>query len=104
MSRDEVQSVLKSERYYQAFAIPRRFTFIHSIMHVLSLRKSERLGGGYENSAAQSIDVSNAQKMVRTSRGSVQARNLVITTGGYTGGLNRNSTILFADSDLCHGF
>ena len=90
MSRDEVQSVLKSERYYQAIRDPKAF-HIHPLNYARALAQEiERLGGKiYENSAAQSIDVSNAQKMVRTSRGSVQAKNLVITTGGYTGGLNK---------------
>ncbi len=75
MSRDEVQSVLKSERYYQAIRDPKAF-HIHPLNYARALAQEiERLGGKiYENSAAQSIDVSNAQKMVRTSRGSVQAK------------------------------
>jgi glycine/D-amino acid oxidase-like deaminating enzyme len=90
MSRDEVQAVLKSDRYYQAIHDPKAF-HIHPLNYARGLAQEiERLGGRiYENSAAVSMDVSGAEKSVRTSQGVVRAKNLVITTGGYTGPLNR---------------
>lgn len=90
MSRDEVQSVLKSDRYYQAVRDAKAF-HIHPLNYARGLAAEiERLGGRiYENSAAEAMDVSGSQKVVRTSQGSVRAKHLVITTGGYTGGLNK---------------
>jgi len=90
MSRDEVQSVLKSNRYYQAVRDTKAF-HIHPLNYARGLAAEiERLGGKiYENSAAEAMDVSGPQKVVRTSQGSVRAKNLVITTGGYTGGLSK---------------
>lgn len=90
MSRDEVQSVLKSDRYYQAVRDAKAF-HIHPLNYARGLAAEiERLGGRiYENSAAEAMDVSGSQKVVRTSQGSVHAKHLVITTGGYTGGLNK---------------
>lgn len=90
MSREEVQSVLKSERYYQAVRDPKAF-HIHPLNYARGLAQEiERLGGRiYESSASESIDVAGAQKVARTSRGSVRGKNLVIATGGYTGALNK---------------
>lgn len=90
MSRDEVHSVLKSERYFQAVRDAKAF-HIHPLNYARGLATEiERLGGKiYENSAAELMDVSGPQKVVRTSQASVRAKNLVITTGGYTGGLNK---------------
>ena len=90
MSRDAVQSVLKSDRYYQAIRDPNAF-HIHPLNYARGVAQEiERLGGKiYENSAAEAIEATGAQKQVRTSQGTIRAKNLVITTGGYTGSLSK---------------
>lgn len=90
MPREAVRSVLKSDRYYQAVRDTNAF-HIHPLNYARGLAQEiERLGGKiYENSIAVTIDTSGPQKMVRTNQGSVRAKNLVITTGGYTGSLSK---------------
>ena len=52
-------------------------------------REIERLGGRiFEQSPAISADFSGAEKRVKTAGGEVKARDVVFTTGGYTGALN----------------
>ncbi len=89
MDTAEVRSVLKSQRYFQALRDGRAF-HMHPLNYLRGLaREIERLGGRiYENSPADSTDLAGGQKRVKTAKGEVSARNVVFTTGGYTGPLN----------------
>jgi glycine/D-amino acid oxidase-like deaminating enzyme len=89
MDRDQVRAVLKSERYFQALRNPRAF-HMHPLNYLRGLaREIERLGGRIcEHSPATTVDISGAEKRVKTAGGSVKARDIVFTTGGYTGALN----------------
>lgn len=88
MDRDQVQAVLHSKRYFQAVRDPQAF-HMHPLNYLRAVaREIERLGGRiYEASAATVTDFSRPEKIVRTADGVVKARNVVITTGGYTTGL-----------------
>ncbi|MFC3073752.1 NAD(P)/FAD-dependent oxidoreductase [Shinella pollutisoli] len=89
MDRDAVRAVLKSERYFQALRNPAAF-HMHPLNYLRGLaREIERLGGRIcEGSAATGADLSGPEKRVTTAGGQVRARDVVFTTGGYTGGLN----------------
>lgn len=89
MDRDAVRSVLKSERYFQALRNPKAF-HMHPLNYLRAVaREIERLGGRIcEQSPATSLDVSGPEKRVKTAGGEVKARDVVFTTGGYTGSLN----------------
>jgi len=86
--RDRVRAVLKSQRYYQGLRNPTAF-HMHPLNYLRALAAEiERLGGRiYEQSAAESTDFSGPEKIVRTAKGTVRARDVVLTTGGYTGAL-----------------
>lgn len=89
MDRDAVRAVLKSERYFQALRNPNAF-HMHPLNYLRGLaREIERLGGRIcEQSSATAVDLGGAEKRVRTAGGEVRARDVVFTTGGYTGALN----------------
>ena len=89
MDKDAVRAVLKSERYFQALRNPNAF-HMHPLNYLRAVAAEvERLGGRiFEQSPATSVDFSGPEKRVKTARGEVRARDVVFTTGGYTGGLN----------------
>ena len=64
---DEVRSVLKSERYFQALRNPHAF-HMHPLNYLRAVAAEiERLGGRiYEGSAAISTDLSGSEKRIRT--------------------------------------
>ncbi|MCG7391586.1 FAD-binding oxidoreductase [Microvirga sp. ACRRW] len=87
-SRDEVQQLLVSPRYYQALLDPNAFHFNPLIYARALAAEIERLGGKiYEGSAVLSTEMDGATKVARTEHGSVSAEHLVIASGGYTGNL-----------------
>jgi len=88
MDRSQIRAVLKSNRYFQALRSPKSF-HIHPLNYVRAIaREIERLGGRiYENSAATDCQLPGPEKIVRTAHGQVKARQVVLTTGGYTGSL-----------------
>jgi len=90
MDVDEVRSQLKSKRYFQASRDDNAF-HIHPLNYARALaREIERLGGRiFENSPAIGQDLGGAVKRITTARGQVSAKNVVFTTGGYTGALNK---------------
>ncbi|HTH28705.1 MAG TPA: FAD-binding oxidoreductase [Sphingobium sp.] len=89
MERDAVRAVLKSERYFQALRNPNAF-HMHPLNYLRAIAAEvERLGGRIcEHSPASSADLNGAEKRVKTDGGAVKARDVVFTTGGYTGPLN----------------
>lgn len=88
MSRDQVQDVLHSKLYFQALRDPQAF-HIHPLNYLRSAaREIQRLGGKiYEGSPALSCDLRGPEKIVRTARGEVRTRRVIIASGGYTTGL-----------------
>ena len=88
LGRDEVRSVLKSERYFEGLRNPQAF-HMHPLNYVRAMGvEIERLGGRiFEQSRVSGSELSRPEKSVRTATGEVRARNVVLTTGGYTGPL-----------------
>ena len=89
MDRDAVRAVLKSERYFQALRNPNAF-HMHPLNYLRGLaREIERLGGRIcEQSAVTATNLGGAEKRLTTAGGAVKARDVLFTTGGYTGPLN----------------
>ena len=89
MDRDEVRAVLKSERYFQALRNPNAF-HMHPLNYLRGIaREIERLGGRIcEQSPVTSSYLGGAEKRLKTAGGEVRARDVLFTTGGYTGALN----------------
>ncbi|MGX5721470.1 NAD(P)/FAD-dependent oxidoreductase [Shinella zoogloeoides] len=89
MDRDEVRAVLKSERYFQALRNPNAF-HMHPLNYLRGIaREIERLGGRIcEQSPVMSSNLGGAEKRLKTAGGEVKARDVLFTTGGYTGALN----------------
>lgn len=89
MDRDEVRAMLKSERYFQALRNPNAF-HMHPLNYLRGIaREIERLGGRIcEQSPVTSSDLGGAEKRLKTAGGEVKARDVLFTTGGYTGALN----------------
>ncbi|WP_337184982.1 FAD-binding oxidoreductase [Shinella sp.] len=89
MDRDAVRAVLKSERYFQALRNPGAF-HMHPLNYLRGLaREIERLGGRIcEQSPVTASDLDGPEKRLKTAGGEVRARDVLFTTGGYTGALN----------------
>ncbi|WEZ82117.1 FAD-binding oxidoreductase [Rhizobium sp. 32-5/1] len=89
LEREQVQSVLKSDRYYQGLRDAKAF-HLHPLNYLRAIAAEfERLGGRiYENSPATATALDASDKVVQTATGRVQARHVVFTTGGYTGSLD----------------
>jgi glycine/D-amino acid oxidase-like deaminating enzyme len=85
MPRQDVQAVLKSERYFEALRDPEAF-HMHPLNYLRALAAEiTRLGGKiFEGSAASKTDFTRTEKTVQTRRGTVRSRRVVVTTGGYT--------------------
>ncbi|MBV7518760.1 FAD-binding oxidoreductase [Ensifer sp. ENS12] len=86
---EHIRAVLKSKRYFQGLRDPKAF-HMHPLNYLRAVAEEiERLGGQiYEGSAATASTLDGAEKTVSTARGRVKARQVVFTTGGYTGALN----------------
>jgi gamma-glutamylputrescine oxidase len=88
MSTDAVRAVLRSSKYYQALYDPACFHF-HPLNYACSLARAiEALNGKvFEGSHVTGCDLDGAEKIVRTARGEVRARDVILAGGGYTDGL-----------------
>jgi glycine/D-amino acid oxidase-like deaminating enzyme len=88
MSRDEVRALLVTDKYFNALHNPQAFHF-HPLNYALGLaREFTRLGGRlFEASPAMAIESTGAARQVRTPRGTVDARDVLVACGGYTGNL-----------------
>jgi glycine/D-amino acid oxidase-like deaminating enzyme len=84
-SKEEIRELLISTKYFNAVFNPHAFHF-HPLNYALGLaRELVRLGGKiFESSKALKIERNNAVMCVKTQLGSVQARDVLITCGGYT--------------------
>jgi glycine/D-amino acid oxidase-like deaminating enzyme len=82
---EAVRERLRSPRYFQALRDPNAFHF-HPLNYVRGLAKAfEALGGRiFERSRVHSAVLDGPVKTVRSTRGSVAARDVVFCGGGYT--------------------
>jgi gamma-glutamylputrescine oxidase len=82
----QVRAVLRSTKYYDALFDPRAFHF-HPLNYAQGLASGIEASGGQVFEASPVIDTAldGATKVLRTSNGEVQARDVVFATGGYTG-------------------
>lgn len=89
MNTEEVRTVLRSERYFQALRDDHAFHF-HPLNYLRGLAGALEKGGGqiFEQSAAVSIQRHGGLTLIGTQTGKVKARDVVIATGGYTGSLS----------------
>jgi glycine/D-amino acid oxidase-like deaminating enzyme len=86
--REQVREALASPRYYQAIYRPNAFHFDPLCYSRALSDEIERLGGlVFEGSPATALARHGAAQRVTTARGAVQARDVVVATGGYTGRL-----------------
>ncbi|MGZ3375687.1 MAG: NAD(P)/FAD-dependent oxidoreductase [Phenylobacterium sp.] len=87
-TREEMRSVLVSERYFQGLYNPHGF-HINPLNYARALsREIERLGGlVFEAAPARALSRDGAVRIVSAGRGEVRARDVVITCGGYTDAL-----------------
>ena len=88
LDRAALAEHVQSERYRHALHDTRAF-HIHPLNYLRALATEfERLGGRiFETSAATGLDLTQPKKRVQTARGTVRARHVVLSTGGYTDGL-----------------
>ncbi len=87
-TREEVQKLLVSPRYYQALLDPNAFHF-NPLNYARALATEiERLGGAvYEGSPVVDTEMNGPRKIAKTAYGAVEADHLVLASGGYTGNL-----------------
>jgi glycine/D-amino acid oxidase-like deaminating enzyme len=85
---EEVRAVLVSPRYHQAIYRPNAFHFDPLCYSRALADEIERLGGlVFEASPATGLARHGAEHQVSTAHGSVQAKDVVVATGGHTGRL-----------------
>jgi gamma-glutamylputrescine oxidase len=82
---DQTRTLLKSERYFESIVEPSTFAMQPLDYALAMAREIERLGGRVlENTPALSFGRAGASHLIATPRGRINARNLVLATGGYT--------------------
>jgi glycine/D-amino acid oxidase-like deaminating enzyme len=88
MTTEEVRALLRSDKYHQALLDPAAFHF-HPLNYARALAGAvESLGGRvHEGSRVVSADLDAPEKVLRTDRGEVRARDVVLAGGGYTDAL-----------------
>lgn len=88
LDRAALAQHVQTERYRHALHDTRAF-HIHPLNYLRALATEfERLGGRiHEQSAATRLDLDLPEKTVHTAAGRVQARHVLLTTGGYTDAL-----------------
>jgi len=85
MQRDELRSILCSDKYHQALYAPDAFHF-HPLNYAHALaRNIRRLGGViHESSAVRSIETVGGRRRLKTAQGEIDAQDIVLASGGYT--------------------
>ncbi|UZF92162.1 NAD(P)/FAD-dependent oxidoreductase [Bosea sp. NBC_00550] len=88
LSREETRELLRSPKYHAALADDDAFHF-HPLNYARALaREIVRLGGAiHEASPVLSCDLAGPVKRLRTAQATIEAEQVLFTTGGYTGGL-----------------
>jgi gamma-glutamylputrescine oxidase len=84
----ETRALLKSEAYFESIVEPLTFA-MHPLNYALALADAVEAKDGdlYENCAVLAIHRTGGSYRLMTPRGKVNARHVVICTGGYTTGL-----------------
>ncbi len=82
---ERVRETLRSPRYHQALLDNGAF-HIHPLNYARGLASAIEQAGGYihDRSPVTALDLSGAEKIVRTAGGAVRARHVVMACGGYT--------------------
>jgi len=88
LGREETRGLLRSPKYHAALADDDAFHF-HPLNYARGLaREIVRLGGAiHEGSPALSCELEGSVKLLRTARATIEAEQVLFTTGGYTDGL-----------------
>lgn len=83
-SREQTRAALHSERYFGALHEKNAFHF-HPLKYAQALARvlSSQAVRVFEQSRVHAIETSTAEKLVRTSNGTVKARHVVVCCGGY---------------------
>lgn len=89
MDAEEVRTVLRSRRYFQALRDDQAFHF-HPLNYLRGLAGAVEKAGGtiFERSGAVSMQRRGAVTLIETRNGQIRARDVVIATGGYSGALS----------------
>jgi gamma-glutamylputrescine oxidase len=87
--RERVREVLVTQRYHDALLHPASFHF-HPLNYALGVAAAIEAHGGqvFESSEVRDLAGDGAEKRVRTTRGTVRARSVVLACGGYIDGLH----------------
>lgn len=86
LGRDETRALLNSEKYHASLTADDSFHF-HPLNYARALaREVVRLGGRiHEGSPVTSCELDGAVKRLKTAGATIEAEQVLFTTGGYTG-------------------
>jgi gamma-glutamylputrescine oxidase len=87
--RERLRETLLTRRYHDALLYPRTFHF-HPLNYALGVAGAIEANGGriFEASPVTELKFDTPEKIIRTARGRVKARSLVMACGGYLDGLH----------------
>jgi gamma-glutamylputrescine oxidase len=86
LGRDETRALLNSQKYHASLTADDSFHF-HPLNYARALaREIVRLGGRiHEGSPVTSCELDGAVKQLKTAKATIEAEQVLFTTGGYTG-------------------
>ncbi len=86
LGRDETRALLNSQKYHASLTADDSFHF-HPLNYARALaREIVRLGGKiHEGSPVISCELDGAVKQLKTAKATIEAEQVLFTTGGYTG-------------------
>ncbi|MGH6928984.1 MAG: NAD(P)/FAD-dependent oxidoreductase, partial [Dongiaceae bacterium] len=87
--RERLRETLVTQRYHDALLYPQTFHF-HPLNYSLGVADAIEARGGriFESSPVTELLAEAPQRIVRTARGCVRARSIVMACGGYIDGLH----------------
>lgn len=87
--RERLRETLATRRYHDALHYPRTFHF-HPLNYALGVAAAIEANGGriFEASPVIELKLDTPEKSLRTARGRVKARSIVMACGGYLDGLH----------------
>jgi gamma-glutamylputrescine oxidase len=87
--REKLRSALVTRRYYDALYRREGFHF-HCLNYAIGVARAIEAGGGkiFETTPARAIEPNGSGWIVRTEKGQVRARRVVVACGGYIRGLH----------------
>ncbi|RDX37259.1 FAD-binding oxidoreductase [Kangiella sp. HD9-110m-PIT-SAG07] len=85
---EEFREILKTDRYHGALYEPNAMHF-HPLNYALGIAKELQKQGVkiYQNCEVKDIDYQSTTKKVKTAKGNIKAKNIVLCGGGYIGDL-----------------